>query len=45
VVTDQHERYMAGYGDHQRELAGGLKSPATDPMAEQPPTPPGTTAH
>jgi hypothetical protein len=36
--TDQHERYMAGYGDHQRELSGGLKAPTVDPKADPPTT-------
>jgi hypothetical protein len=36
--TEQHDRYMAGYSDHQRELAGGIKAPATDPVADPPTT-------
>lgn len=27
--TEQHAAYMRGYHDHQRELAGGIKAPAS----------------
>jgi hypothetical protein len=47
--SEQHGRYMAGYQDHQRELAGGIKAPATADQStmahrddEKPPT---ETAH